>query len=51
MRSLLIAAATAVGFALPAAAANFNDTSPGYNSQGSNSPGYNTPSYNQQVND
>ncbi len=52
MRSLLIAAAaTAVGFALPAAAANLNDTSPSYNSQGSNSPGYNTPSYNQQSND
>jgi hypothetical protein len=46
MRTLLIAAATAVGFALPAAAATFNNTSPG-----SNSPGYNTPSYNQQSND
>jgi hypothetical protein len=45
MRTLLIAAATAVGFALPAAAANVSNTSPG-----SNSPGYNTPSYNQQAN-
>jgi hypothetical protein len=45
MRMLVIAAATAVGFALPAAAANVSNTSPG-----SNSPGDNTPSYNQQAN-
>lgn len=44
MRSLVIAAATAVGFALPVAAATANSTSPG-----SNGPGYNTPSYNQEA--
>jgi hypothetical protein len=46
MRMLLITTAAAVGFAVPAMAANLSNTSPGSDSQGSN-----TPSYSQQSND